>query len=60
MNLRNLLAAVAVALLVASGAEAGIGMKAPDISNDTWLNGAPTSFAELKGRVVLVEFWTFG
>lgn len=60
MNVGRLLAAVTATLLVASAAEAGIGMKAPDIQNDIWLNGKPTSFAELKGTVVLVEFWTFG
>ncbi len=47
-------------LLLASAAEAGVGMKAPDIQNETWLNAKPTSFAELRGQVVLVEFWTFG
>jgi thiol-disulfide isomerase/thioredoxin len=41
-------------------AHAGVGMQAPDIQNDTWLNGSPTIFAELKGKVVMVEFWTFG
>jgi hypothetical protein len=33
---------------------------APDIRSQSWLNGAPTSLAELRGRVVLVDFWTFG
>ena len=32
---------------------------APDIRSQSWLNGAPTSLAELRGRVVLVDFWTF-
>lgn len=47
-------------VLLGSLAEAGIGMKAPEILNETWLNGKPTSFAELQGKVVMVEFWTFG
>jgi thiol-disulfide isomerase/thioredoxin len=41
-------------------ANAGVGMKAPEISNETWLNSAPLHFSDLKGNVVMVEFWTFG
>jgi len=33
--------------------------QAPDWDNQTWLNSAPTKLADLKGKVVLVEFWTF-
>ncbi len=33
---------------------------APELKSDTWLNGQPTSLAELRGQVVLVDFWTFG
>ena len=39
---------------------AGVGMKAPDITNETWLNSAPLRLGDLKGKVVMVEFWTFG
>jgi thiol-disulfide isomerase/thioredoxin len=39
---------------------AGVGMKAPDITNQTWLNSAPLHLSDLKGKVVMVEFWTFG
>jgi thiol-disulfide isomerase/thioredoxin len=39
---------------------AGIGTKAPDIANPTWLNSEPLHLADLKGKVVMVEFWTFG
>ena len=41
-------------------ANAGVGMKAPEISNETWLNSAPLHVSDLKGKVVMVEFWTFG
>ena len=41
-------------------ADATVGMKAPDITNTVWLNSAPLHVADLKGKVVLVEFWTFG
>ena len=34
---------------------------APDITNEVWLNSdQPLNLAALRGRVVLVEFWTFG
>ena len=41
-------------------ANAGVGMKAPDITNETWRNSAPFRMADLRGKVVMVEFWTFG
>jgi thiol-disulfide isomerase/thioredoxin len=47
-------------LLTCSMANAGVGMKAPDITNETWLNSLPLHLADLKGKVVMVEFWTFG
>lgn len=33
---------------------------APEIQSPVWINGEATSLAALRGRVVLVEFWTFG
>jgi thiol-disulfide isomerase/thioredoxin len=41
-------------------ADAGVGTPAPEISGQTWLNSGPLGLAELKGKVVLLEFWTFG
>ncbi|MEO8600971.1 MAG: redoxin domain-containing protein [bacterium] len=32
---------------------------APEISGDSWLNSPPLRLAGLRGKVVLVEFWTF-
>lgn len=32
---------------------------APEFPASTWLNSEPLSLAELRGNVVLVEFWTF-
>jgi thiol-disulfide isomerase/thioredoxin len=52
-----LLAGVLITWFVAN---AGVGMKAPDITNETWLNSAPLHLSGLKGKVVMVEFWTFG
>jgi thiol-disulfide isomerase/thioredoxin len=34
---------------------------APELTNDTWLNvDSPLRIADLKGKVVIVEMWTFG
>lgn len=34
---------------------------APDFANETWLNtDRPLNLSALRGKVVLVEFWTFG
>ena len=34
---------------------------APELMNDTWLNvDAPLHLADLRGKVVIVEMWTFG
>jgi hypothetical protein len=36
------------------------GERAPEIVGQSWINSAPLSMAGLAGRVVLVEFWTYG
>ena len=43
-------------------AQAGtrIGQPAPEISGGPWINSEPLSMQKLKGRVVYVEFWTYG
>lgn len=33
---------------------------APDFQNDVWINSEPLNLADLEGKVVLLEFWTFG
>lgn len=34
---------------------------APELKNDTWLNAdEPIRLTSLRGKVVLLEFWTFG
>jgi thiol-disulfide isomerase/thioredoxin len=43
-----------------SALAAAIGMPAPEISGQSWLNSEPLRLAGLKGKVILVEFWTFG
>jgi thiol-disulfide isomerase/thioredoxin len=51
---------ISFAGVVLAPANAGIGMPAPEISGQSWLNSGALGLAELKGKVVLVEFWTFG
>ena len=36
------------------------GPRAPDLTSPTWLNSNPLGPADLRGKVVLVDFWTFG
>jgi len=36
------------------------GQPAPDIAGAPWINSPPLTTSGLKGRVVLVEFWTYG
>lgn len=33
---------------------------APELANTTWFNSAPLQLADLRGKVVMIEFWTFG
>ena len=37
-----------------------LGLKAPAITSLTWINSKPLRAEDLRGKVVLVEFWTFG
>jgi thiol-disulfide isomerase/thioredoxin len=57
-----LMSVFVVALLGIALAAAGgeVGKSAPEISGQSWLNSKPLNLAELKGKVALVEFWTFG
>jgi len=37
-----------------------VGQPAPEIGNDTWIHTEPLRLKDLKGKVVLLEFWTYG
>ena len=64
------LALVALVVVVTAGAlgapgteahrGARVGQAAPEITGSPWLNSGPLSLAGLRGRVVFVEFWTYG
>ena len=66
MLTRSLFAAVALltSAWFATGPAAGqmfrAGTPAPEVAGDHWINSAPLTTPGLRGKVVLVEFWTFG
>ena len=37
-----------------------IGKPAPELADGEWINSSPLVLKTLRGRVVLLEFWTFG
>ena len=37
-----------------------VGQPAPEIAGGPWINSEPLTMEKLRGRVVAVEFWTFG
>jgi hypothetical protein len=36
------------------------GSGAPEVAGGPWVNSGPLTMTGLRGRVVLVEFWTYG
>jgi hypothetical protein len=36
------------------------GAPAPDLAGGPWINSEPLTLGALRGRVVAVEFWTYG
>jgi hypothetical protein len=61
---------VACATLLAAGlfavavppahSQPALGESAPEITGSPWVNAAPVTLGALRGRVVLVDFWTYG
>ena len=49
-------------VLAASGGAAAslLGKAAPEFTNETWINSEPLRLKDLRGKVVLIEFWTYG
>ena len=56
------LAIATLALTTTAGAQRGarVGQPAPEIAGGPWINSAPLTLEKLRGRVLLVEFWTYG
>ena len=44
----------------AAGTLVAVGQPAPEVTGGPWINSEPLSLAGLRGRVVMVEFWTYG
>jgi hypothetical protein len=62
---RGIMAVLLLGLVVAGGgwlvtAQPQTGQTAPEITGGPWINSAPLTLDGLRGRVVLVEFWTYG
>jgi hypothetical protein len=60
---RIVLGVFALSAALATGAAAQalrVGQPAPDIAGPRWINSAPLAMPALRGRVVAVEFWTYG
>ncbi|MFQ5989552.1 MAG: hypothetical protein ACE5K9_06530 [Candidatus Methylomirabilales bacterium] len=56
-----LLTLVGMLVILIPEAKAGlIGKPAPEISNRVWVNSPPLRLADLRGKVILLEFWTYG
>ena len=53
-------AAIVVTVGLAGAQALRPGQPAPDVTGGPWINSAPLTLADLRGRVALVEFWTFG
>ena len=52
---------IAIMMAWPSGRSHGLtnDQRAPEFTNETWINSRPLLMKQLKGKVVLVEFWTF-
>jgi len=47
-------------IFLASAETSSIGQPAPELTNEVWINSRPLRLADLRGKVVLLEFWTHG
>lgn len=54
------LAAILLSLAAGGALALDVGDRTPTIESPQWLNSAPLAAEDLEGKVVLVEFWTYG
>ncbi len=55
-----LLAVLAVFFFLGTSASGiGPGTPAPELKGGPWLNSGPLKLKDLRGKVVLIEMWTF-
>ena len=53
-------AVAALGISPAVGQALRLGQPAPEIAGAPWINSRPLTTQGLRGRVLLVEFWTYG
>jgi hypothetical protein len=60
--MRTLLAAIGlvVALVGVAAGQIPVGREAPELAAGAWINSDPLTLQGLRGRVVLIDFWTYG
>lgn len=59
--MRILFSVLGILVIFFARAEAGlIGESAPELANTVWVNSAPLKLGDLRGKVILLEFWTYG
>lgn len=57
--------AIAIAFVVLVGGLGGVGLvlagpEVRDFAQGKWINSEPLTIDKLRGRVVLLDFWTYG
>ena len=45
---------------LATGELVAPGKPAPEVAPGAWINSAPLTMKALRGKVVLIDFWTYG
>ena len=61
--MRMWLTAIALALTALTGlaaAQVPVGRAMPELAGGAWINSEPLTVPQLRGRVVLIDFWTYG
>jgi hypothetical protein len=60
---RSIVISAVAAALLATAAWADVvapGKPAPELAAGAWINSEPLTMQGLRGRVVLIDFWTYG